>query len=157
MREARRIAHARLLTAQETMRETFDRRRRANTFHVVDNVWVWCVMHRIGNEGKLEPKYKGPFRIVARVGSSSFVIEDSNGKRDTVNVKRPKLYHTRPARLSHRNAAPLASLAEPSDPSGADASTLSSVTPTAANAASTDAGTDSVTFTTPFSLRRLQH
>ena len=87
MREARKVAHARLLTAQETMKETFDRRRRANTFRVGDSVWVWCVMHRIGNAKKLEPKYKGAFRIVARVGSNSFVIEDSNVKRDTVNVE----------------------------------------------------------------------
>ena len=105
--KARQLVRQRLLALREKMRERFDLTRRANPFEPGELVWITCVMHKPGNARKLEKQFRGPFRLISRVGANDIVVEDSRGKRDTVNAERLKPFYPRPDHLTLPCSQPL--------------------------------------------------
>ncbi|GKE57193.1 hypothetical protein Tco_1496378 [Tanacetum coccineum] len=65
--------------ARDRQKSYADRRRKLLEFEVGDkvmlNVSPWKVVIRFGKRGKLNPRYKGPFRIIAKVGMLAYRLE----------------------------------------------------------------------------------
>lgn len=156
LRTARRLVAERLYLVREKMRERFDVHRRPNPFRVGDLVWIKCIMHQPGNARKLEKQFKGPFRLVSHAAVNDFIIEDSNGRRDTVNVERLKPFYPRPQRLQLPDRVPFSACEE--ETSSASAARALPLSPPALAPATEDDGDgsdgDVIGSMSPFVLRR---
>ncbi|GKC97474.1 putative reverse transcriptase domain-containing protein, partial [Tanacetum coccineum] len=69
----------RIQAARDRQKTYIDRRRKPLEFEVVDKVMLkvspWKGVIRFGKRGKLNPRYIGPFRIIAKVGTLAYRIE----------------------------------------------------------------------------------
>ena len=69
----------RLRAAQSRQKSYADRRRRELSFEVDDHVYLKVSpmkgIHRFQVKGKLAPRYIGPFRILAKLGSVAYQLE----------------------------------------------------------------------------------
>ncbi|GJW63260.1 putative reverse transcriptase domain-containing protein [Tanacetum coccineum] len=69
----------RIQAARDRQKSYADRRRKPLEFEVRDKVmlkvspWKWVI--RFGKRGKLNPRYIGPFRIIAKVGTLAYRLE----------------------------------------------------------------------------------
>ncbi|GKC96585.1 putative reverse transcriptase domain-containing protein [Tanacetum coccineum] len=69
----------RIQAARDTQKSYADRRRKPLEFEVGDKVmlkvspWKWVI--RFGKRGKLNPRYIGPFKILAKVGTLAYRLE----------------------------------------------------------------------------------
>ena len=74
-----RVVRERLRTAQSRQKSYADRRRRELSFKVDDHVYLKVSpmkgMHRFQVKGKLAPRYIGPFRVLAKIGSVAYRLE----------------------------------------------------------------------------------
>ncbi|GKC33641.1 putative reverse transcriptase domain-containing protein, partial [Tanacetum coccineum] len=69
----------RIQAAQDRQKSYADRRRKPLEFEVGDKVMLkvspWKGVIRFGKRGKLNPRYIGPFRIIAKVGTLAYRLE----------------------------------------------------------------------------------
>ncbi|GKC52352.1 hypothetical protein Tco_1075097 [Tanacetum coccineum] len=69
----------RIQAARDRQKRHADRRRKPLEFEVGDNVMLkvspWKGMIRFGKRGKLNPRYIGPFRIIANVGTLAYQLK----------------------------------------------------------------------------------
>ena len=69
----------RILIAQSRQKSYADRRRRPLEFEVGDLVMLKVSpmkgVRRFGKRGKLAPRYIGPFRVSARIGDVSYMLD----------------------------------------------------------------------------------
>ncbi|GJZ00623.1 putative reverse transcriptase domain-containing protein [Tanacetum coccineum] len=69
----------RFQTARDRQKSYADRRRKPLEFEVGDKVMLkvspWKGVIRFGKRGKLNPRYIGPFRIIAKVGTLAYRLE----------------------------------------------------------------------------------
>ncbi|GJY39174.1 putative reverse transcriptase domain-containing protein [Tanacetum coccineum] len=69
----------RIQDAQDRQKRYVDRRRKPLEFEVGDKVMLkvspWKGVIRFGKRGKLNPRYIGPFRIIAKVGMLAYRLE----------------------------------------------------------------------------------
>ena len=97
----RQIATDRIREAQEEQKRKFDRENHAktNTFRVGDRVLLKIMNAKVGVEGKLQPKYIGPYYIEDALGEEeSRVFEICNCEthkpwKYSVNQEKLKKYH----------------------------------------------------------------
>ncbi|KAD2805351.1 hypothetical protein E3N88_38728 [Mikania micrantha] len=87
----------RMKAAQDRQKSYADRRRRPLEFSVGDKVMLkvspWKGTVRFGKHGKLNPRYIGPFKIVARVGLVAYQLElplELEGIHDVFHVSNLK-------------------------------------------------------------------
>ncbi|KAI3810401.1 hypothetical protein L1987_20013 [Smallanthus sonchifolius] len=87
----------RLKAARDRKKSYADNRRRALEFQVGDRVMLkvshWKGVTRFGNRGKLNPRYIGPFEILARVGPVAYKLklpQELRNVRDTFHVSNLK-------------------------------------------------------------------
>ena len=70
------LIRQRILTAQSRQKSYVDRRRRLLEFEVGDHVFLKVMprrgVFRFGKQGKLSPRYIGPFEILKRVGTIAY-------------------------------------------------------------------------------------
>ena len=92
---AREIATRRTEASQVKSKQRFDRHRQPTSYQVGDQVWIKRFARQVGHADKLLPSYAGPFRLVAQTAINDFLVENSNGKTDVVNVERFKPYRNR--------------------------------------------------------------
>ena len=73
------IIRARLKTAQDRQKSYADKRRKDLEFEVEDRVFLklspWKGVVRFGKQGKLSPRYIGPFEIVERIGPVAYRLD----------------------------------------------------------------------------------
>ncbi|GJZ47695.1 hypothetical protein Tco_0601527 [Tanacetum coccineum] len=69
----------RMQAAQDRQKSYADRKRRPMEFEVGDRVMLkvspWKGVIRFGKRGKLNPRYVGPFRVLAKVGKVAYRLE----------------------------------------------------------------------------------
>nr|GEY15461.1 putative reverse transcriptase domain-containing protein [Tanacetum cinerariifolium] len=69
----------RMEAAQDRQKNYADRKRKPMEFEIGDRVmlkvspWKWVV--RFGKWGKLNPRYVGPFKVLAKVGKVAYKLE----------------------------------------------------------------------------------
>jgi len=111
LHDARELARTHLLQAQTRQKHNYDKTKTSvQSFDVGHNV---LLQEMSLNVGKQEPKFTGPYTIVTKLSEHNYTIKlpNSNVER-VVNVKRLKLWPTRPEHLT-RSITP--DLASPSD------------------------------------------
>ena len=73
------VIQSHLKTAQSCQKTYADKRRRPLQFQVGDNVYLKVSpmrgVHRFSVQGKLAPRYVGPYKILARCGSVTYRIQ----------------------------------------------------------------------------------
>ncbi|KAI3745275.1 hypothetical protein L1987_58385 [Smallanthus sonchifolius] len=86
-----------LKAARDRQKSYADNRRRPLEFQVRDRVMLkvspWKGVARFGNRGKLNPRYVGPFEILARVGSVAYKLklpQELSNVHDTFHVSNLK-------------------------------------------------------------------
>ena len=71
-----KVIRARIKTAQDRQKSYADNRRRELEFEIGDHVFLKVSpmkgLKRFGKKGKLQPRYIGPFEILARVGKVAY-------------------------------------------------------------------------------------
>ena len=97
---AREIAKERTTLSQQKSKTRFDRHRLPSSYKVGDLVWIRRFARQVGKADKLLHSYLGPFRFIAQTASNDYLVEDSSGVTDVVNVERFKPYFTRDNDLS---------------------------------------------------------
>ncbi|KAL4590885.1 hypothetical protein LXL04_003831 [Taraxacum kok-saghyz] len=87
----------RMKTARSRQKSYADRRRKPLEFQVGDHVLLkvspWKGMIRFGKRGKLNPRYIGPFEILARIGPVAYKLrlpQELQGIHDTFRVSNLK-------------------------------------------------------------------
>ena len=84
------IIRARLKAAQDRQKSYADKRRKDLEFEVEDRVFLklspWKSVVRFGKQGKLSPRYIGPFEIVERVGPVAYRLDLSEELSRVHNV-----------------------------------------------------------------------
>ena len=87
----------RMKTARSRQKSYADRRRKPLEFQVGDHVLLkvspWKGMIRFGKRGKLNPRYIGPFEILARIGPVAYKLQlpqELQGIHDTFPVSNLK-------------------------------------------------------------------
>ncbi|GKC91738.1 putative reverse transcriptase domain-containing protein [Tanacetum coccineum] len=72
-------AEHRLQASRDRQRSYADKRRKPLEFQVGDKVMLkvspWKGVIRFGKRGKLNPRYIGPFKILAKVGTDAYLLE----------------------------------------------------------------------------------
>jgi len=84
-----------LLQSQDKAKLRFDEGRKAVNFEVGDTVLYYVPIRKKGEPDKLQPKAKGPFKIVQKLGDLSYLIETiglANPKRDRVGARHLRLF-----------------------------------------------------------------
>ncbi|XP_074560389.1 uncharacterized protein LOC141816518 [Curcuma longa] len=71
-------AATRLTAYRQHMCSTYNRRVIPQTFQVGD--LVWKKVKPVGDVGKLEPPWDGPYRVVRKTSSGAYYLADSAGK-----------------------------------------------------------------------------
>ncbi|EEC17773.1 hypothetical protein IscW_ISCW012686 [Ixodes scapularis] len=96
LRLARELVEARELAAQAKNKTRYDKRRREQTFHPGDLVYVWSPTRVKSRTTKLLHQYHGPYQLVRQTAENNWEIQDRRGKKtDIVNVERLKPFHAR--------------------------------------------------------------
>ncbi|KAI3742316.1 hypothetical protein L1987_59996 [Smallanthus sonchifolius] len=87
----------RLKTARDRQKSYADNRRKPLEFQIGDRVMLkvspWKGVARFGNRGKLNPRYVGPFEILARVGPVAYKLklpQELSNVHDTFHVSNLK-------------------------------------------------------------------
>jgi len=87
----------RMKTARSRQKSYADKRRKPLEFQVGDHVLLkvspWKGMVRFGKRGKLNPRYIGPFEILARIGPVAYKLrlpQELQGIHDTFHVSNLK-------------------------------------------------------------------
>ncbi|KAI3774607.1 hypothetical protein L1987_49166 [Smallanthus sonchifolius] len=87
----------RLKAARDRQKSYADNRRKPLEFQIGDRVMLkvspWKGVARFGNRGKLNPRYVGPFEILARVGPVAYKLklpQELNNVHDTFHVSNLK-------------------------------------------------------------------
>ncbi|GJT52311.1 putative reverse transcriptase domain-containing protein [Tanacetum coccineum] len=87
----------RLKAARDHQKSYADKRRKPLEFSVCDNVLLkvshWKGVVRFGKNGKLAPRFVGPFEIIKKVGLVAYIHrppKESNGVHDTFHVSNLK-------------------------------------------------------------------
>ncbi|KAI3819628.1 hypothetical protein L1987_13469 [Smallanthus sonchifolius] len=87
----------RLKAARDRQKSYADNRRKPLEFQIGDRVMLkvspWKGVARFGNRGKLNPRYVGPFEILARVGPVAYKLklpQELNNVQDTFHVSNLK-------------------------------------------------------------------
>ena len=106
-----------LQVAGQSMRETYDRRKRETTFAVGDRVWLYNPRRKRGLSPKLQSPWQGPYAVTAVLSAVTYRIRRGRGRPSVVHVDRLWRYHG-PGRYTW-DAGEEASAA---DPSGDEAS-----------------------------------
>ncbi|XP_064455129.1 uncharacterized protein LOC135366379 [Ornithodoros turicata] len=79
---------------QETYAAQYNRRAKPKSFNPGDQVLIF----EVDRQGKLFPKWRGPYTVVAGHRQNSYVVLGTDGKRKTVHANHLRQYH---ARLGH--------------------------------------------------------
>ena len=83
----RREAFNMTMIEQERIKGTFDQRTRSEDFKVRDVVLLWGKNKaKLGNHGKLEKFWMGPFRIARMAGKGSFWLKSPDGEELELSV-----------------------------------------------------------------------
>ncbi|XP_074567100.1 uncharacterized protein LOC141823752 [Curcuma longa] len=89
--EDRAIAHTRLQAYRQRMSTAYNKRVFPRSFQVGDIVWK--KLNPMGDVGKLEPRWEGPFSVTKKIDGGSYYLADQHGKE----LKRPwNAQHLRP-------------------------------------------------------------
>ncbi|XP_074566671.1 uncharacterized protein LOC141823303 [Curcuma longa] len=78
MSETQDRASARLTAYRQRMCNTYNKRVIPRTFQVGDLVWKKA--KPVGDIGKLEPPWEGPYRVVKKTSVGAYYLVDSAGK-----------------------------------------------------------------------------
>ncbi|XP_042444060.1 uncharacterized protein LOC122029186 [Zingiber officinale] len=73
------VNEAWLMAYRQRMRQTYNRRVIPRSFQVGD--FVWKKVKVVGDVTKLEALWVGPFRIVEKLRSGTYYLEDEGGRR----------------------------------------------------------------------------
>ncbi|XP_042467639.1 uncharacterized protein LOC122050832 [Zingiber officinale] len=76
--EARAKAAIRLMAYQQRMRQSYNRRVIPRLFQVGD--LVWKNVKSVGDVTKLEAPWVGPFRVMEKLRSGAYYLEDEGGR-----------------------------------------------------------------------------
>ena len=75
------MATIRLASYQHQMKRGYDRNIRPRSFQIGDLVQHKVVTNtRNANDGKLEPNWEGPYKVLSLVGIGAYRLEDISGK-----------------------------------------------------------------------------
>nr|GFB99515.1 reverse transcriptase domain-containing protein [Tanacetum cinerariifolium] len=73
------IPKERMQAAQDRQKNYADRKRKSMEFKIGDRVMLkvlpWKGAIRFGKRGKLNPRYVGPFKVLAKVGKVAYKLE----------------------------------------------------------------------------------
>src|SRR5690606_6750770 len=97
-REARSLARDALIRSQELQQRYYNSRHHEVTFQPGDLVLLWFPSRRVGLAEKLLRRYRGPYRVLSRLGpvTYSVLLEASASEPpETVHVSRLKKYYPR--------------------------------------------------------------
>jgi hypothetical protein len=75
----------------EKQKILYDRKCRAANFSVDDTVWLLDTATKVGKSKKLSRKWKGPYRILAKIFEGNFKIKPISGKGRKVVVHQDRL------------------------------------------------------------------
>ena len=78
-------------TRMEKQKILYDRKCRAANFSVDDTVWLLDTATKVGKSKKLSRKWKGPYRILAKIFEGNFKIQPISGKGRKVVVHQDRL------------------------------------------------------------------
>ena len=83
--------------SQEKQKKRHDERIKEVTFEIGEQVLLKDSAKEKQWSGKLESKWKGPYKIYEIIGKGAYKLQDENGKisKTTHNVKKLKKYHER--------------------------------------------------------------
>ncbi|XP_042456531.1 uncharacterized protein LOC122041054 [Zingiber officinale] len=77
--ETRAKAAIRLMEYRQRMKQNYNRRVVPRSFQVGD--FVWKKVKPVGDVTKLEAPCAGPFKVVEKLRSGAYYLEDENGRR----------------------------------------------------------------------------
>ena len=82
-----------LQVAGQSMKETYDRRKREMTFAVGDRVWLFNPRRKRGLSPKLQSPWQGPYTVTAVLSAVTYRIRRGRGRPSVVHVDRLWRYH----------------------------------------------------------------
>ena len=77
--EDRVKASVRLIAYRQRMKQNYNRRVIPRAFQVGD--LVWKKVKSVGDVGKLEAPWAGPFKVIEKLRSGAYYLEDEDGRR----------------------------------------------------------------------------
>lgn len=86
------IAREHLAKARAGMREQYDHNLRVNAYGVGDQVWVHQARRHKGLSPKLQPRWEGPFRVVAKLSPLLYRVKRPHSKSSVIHHNRLQPY-----------------------------------------------------------------
>jgi transposase InsO family protein len=78
----------------ESYKFRYDNRQRNIQFKVGDLVMVFWPVPKQGVSNKLLPKWEGPYKVINKLGDTTYRIENDNGRTFAIHVQRLKKYNS---------------------------------------------------------------
>lgn len=95
-RRVKEIVENRVQVQQRRQKKEYDKRHRKETFNLGDYVMVKDFSKTVGKSFNLQPRYKGPYRIIQQVAPSIYMVKSvHNEKQIEVHVEYFKKYYMR--------------------------------------------------------------